>query len=209
MDTTQEKHIHDLEQKQEAAKDKAMGQEANPETRTQENAEERAAEHKAEAEKKAQEAEVENSENNEVLELKEKLLRTMAEFENYKKRSERELQDMAKYAMTHFAKDLLPVADNFARALEAIPQESLQESNLLKGIYEGVKMTEAELEKAFKKHQVIKVSPLNEPFDHNFHQAIMEVEESGKESGTVVEVLQSGYKIHDRLLRPAMVKVAK
>lgn len=150
-----------------------------------------------------------DSENTEVAELKDQLLRTLAEFENYKKRSERELQDMAKYAMTNFAKDLLPVADNFARALESVPQEALAETPLLKGIFEGIKMTEAELEKALKKHHVVKVTPLNEPFDHNAHQAIMEVEGTDKDSGTVVEVLQAGYKMHDRLLRPAMVKVAK
>ncbi len=145
----------------------------------------------------------------EVAELKDQLLRTLAEFENYKKRADRELQDMAKYAMSNFAKDLLPVADNFARALQSVPQEGLEENALLKGICDGVKMTEAELEKAFKKHHIIKIAPLNEAFDHNFHQAIMEVEDTGKEPGSVVEVLQSGYKIHDRLLRPAMVKVAK
>ena len=142
-------------------------------------------------------------------EMKDQLLRTMAEFENYKKRSEREISDMAKYSVTNFAKDMLIVSDNFNRALDAIPAQENQDNPLIKSLAEGIKMTENELAKAFKKHGIEKIDPLDKPFDHNYHQAIMEVDVEGTESGSVVEVLQSGYKIHDRLLRPAMVKVAK
>jgi molecular chaperone GrpE len=142
-------------------------------------------------------------------ELKDQLLRTLAEFDNYKKRSEREMSDMAKYSITNFAKDLLGVADNFGRALDAMPSDISNESQLIKSLADGIKMTESELGKAFKKHGVEKIDPLNQSFDHNLHQAIMEVEVDGVEAGTVTEVLQSGYKLHDRLLRPAMVKVAK
>ncbi|MAP24017.1 MAG: nucleotide exchange factor GrpE [Rickettsiales bacterium] len=144
-----------------------------------------------------------------INELKDQLLRTLAEFDNYKKRSEREMSDMAKYSITNFAKDLLGVADNFGRALDAMPSDTSNESPLIKSLADGIKMTESELAKAFKKHGVEKIDPLNQPFDHNLHQAIMEVEVEGVEAGVVTEVLQSGYKIHDRLLRPAMVKVAK
>ena len=144
-----------------------------------------------------------------INELKDQLLRTLAEFDNYKKRSEREMSDMAKYSITNFAKDLLGVADNFGRALDAMPSDTSNESPLIKSLADGIKMTESELSKAFKKHGVEKIDPLNQPFDHNLHQAIMEVEVDGVEAGAVTEVLQSGYKLHDRLLRPAMVKVAK
>ena len=141
--------------------------------------------------------------------LKDQLLRTMAEFENYKKRSEREVKDMAKYAVSGFAKDMVSVSDNLSRALLAVPEDQRENSPLMKSLCEGVRMTEAELLKVFNKNGIVKIDPLNEPFNHNEHQAIMEVDEPSAKPGDVVEVLQSGYKIHDRLLRPAMVKVAK
>ena len=113
---------------------------------------------------------------------------------------------MAKYSITNFAKDLLGVADNFGRALDAMPSDTSNESALIKSLAEGIKMTESELSKAFKKHGVEKIDPLNQPFDHNLHQAIMEVEVEGVKAGVVTEVLQSGYKIHDRLLGQQWLK---
>lgn len=145
----------------------------------------------------------------EVASLKEKLLRTMAEMDNYRKRSEREREDMAKYAVSGFARELLTVADNLRRALESVPESHENPEKLLEGLLQGVEITEKELLSIFKKHHIEKVEPLGQPFDHQFHQAMFEVEDSSEKPGTVVQVMQPGYVIHDRLLRPAFVGVAK
>lgn len=145
----------------------------------------------------------------EVEKLKEQLLRTLAEFENYRKRAEREKEDTAKYAVTNFARDLLTVSDNLRRALESIPEQHENPEKLLEGLLEGVKITETELLSVFSKHNIEKVDPLGKPFDHEFHQAMFEVDDSEHPAGTVVQVLQPGYVLYSRLLRPAFVGVAK
>jgi molecular chaperone GrpE len=141
--------------------------------------------------------------------LKDQLLRTMAELENYRKRAEREREEMAKFAITGFARDLLSVADNLRRALESVPVDHEKPEELLKNLLEGVEITEKELLSAFKKHGIEKIEPLGQPFDHHLHQAMFEVEDSDQPVGTVVHLMQPGYSLNGRLLRPAMVGVSK
>jgi molecular chaperone GrpE len=145
----------------------------------------------------------------EVDKLKDQLLRTVAEFENYRKRAEREREETAKYAITGFARELLSVADNLRRALESVPEKHDEPEKLLESLMEGVEITEKELLSAFKKHAIEKIDPLGQPFDHHLHQAMFEQEDPDQPVGTVIHVMQVGYQIHGRLLRPALVGVVK
>lgn len=145
----------------------------------------------------------------EVDKLKDQLLRTVAELENYRKRAEREREETAKYAISAFARELLTVSDNLRRAVESVPDELDHPEKLLKTLLEGVEITEKELLFAFKKHGIEKIDPLGQEFDHHLHQAMFEVEDTDQPVGTVVHVLQPGYQLSGRLLRPAMVGVAK
>lgn len=145
----------------------------------------------------------------EVDKLKDQLLRTLAELENYRKRAEREREEMAKFAITGFARDLLTVPDNLRRALESVPVDHEKPAELLNTLLEGVEITEKELLTTFKKHGIEKIEPLGQPFDHHLHQAMFELEDQDQPAGTVVHVLQPGYSLNGRLLRPAMVGVAK
>jgi molecular chaperone GrpE len=145
----------------------------------------------------------------EAAQMKDQALRAMAEAENTRKRAQRDREDAQKYGITNFAREMLTVADNLRRALEAIPAETLQNDEALKTLYDGVAATERQLEAALGKQQIQRIWPEGERFDSNFHQAMFEVPDTGKPGGTVVQVLQAGYKIHDRLLRPALVGVAK
>lgn len=141
--------------------------------------------------------------------LKNQLLRTLAEYENYRKRADREREETAKYAITNFARDLLSAADNLRRALESVPEDHKNPEELLKTLMEGVEITEKELLSAFKKHGIEKIDPLDQPFNHDFHQAMFEVENPDVAPGTIVHVMQCGYQLSGRLLRPALVGVAK
>ena len=142
----------------------------------------------------------------ELAETKDRLLRALAETENVRRRGERERADAQKYGGTTLAKDLLNVADNLRRALDSMPADQADER--VKTLLEGVAATERELLAVFERHGIRRIDPAGERFDHNLHQAIFEVE-SAAPPGTVVQVLQPGYVMHDRLLRPAMVGVAK
>ena len=144
----------------------------------------------------------------ELAEAKDRLLRALAETENTRRRAQREREDLQKYAITGFAKDLLSPVDNLRRALDSMPEAEVQDAKL-RALLDGVAATERELLAALERHGVKRIDPKGEKFDHNFHQAIFEAENSGQTAGTVVEVLQPGYVLHDRLLRPAMVGVAK
>jgi molecular chaperone GrpE len=144
----------------------------------------------------------------EVAALKDQHLRALAEVENVRRRGAKEREDAVRYAATGVARDLLSVADNLRRAQESVPA-GVAESEAVKTLIEGVAATERELLASFERNGIKQVSPLDQKFDHNFHQAIFEVENTGKPAGTVVQVLQPGYVLHDRLLRPAMVGVAK
>ena len=142
-------------------------------------------------------------------ELKDQLLRALAETENTRRRMRKETEDTAKYAVAKLAKDLLAAPDNLRRALDAIPSEGRQGDALLDRLAEGVELVEREMLAIFERHGVRRIEPLGVAFDHNFHQALFEVATADQPPGTVVQVLAPGYVIHDRLLRPAMVAVAK
>jgi molecular chaperone GrpE len=142
-------------------------------------------------------------------ELKDRLFRALADLENDRKRFERDREEGLKFAITAFARDLLPVSDNLLRALESVSKESLKENDVLKTLYEGVSMTELELAKAFEKNKIEVINPQGDKFNHNEHQAMFEITETDEAEGTITQVLQRGYKLYGRLLRPAMVGVAK
>lgn len=141
--------------------------------------------------------------------LKDQLLRTLAELENTRKRAEREREQTRKFGIADFARDLLSASDNLRRALDAAPENLDSLDDNLRNLVIGVEMTEKDLLAAFDKHGIRKIDPLGEAFDYNFHQAMFEVENAEHAAGTVMQVLQPGYAIADRLLRPAMVGVSK
>lgn len=146
----------------------------------------------------------------ELAETKDRLLRTLAEMENLRRRSERDLDDARKYAISNFAREMLDVADNLSRALESIPSKARRNIDLVKNLAEGVEMTEKTLLGSFERNHIVKMTPEpGEKFDHNRHQAMYEVETDQHPPGTIAQVLQPGYMIADRLLRPVMVGVAK
>ncbi len=145
----------------------------------------------------------------EAAQLKDQLLRALAEAENVRRRAQREREDAAKYAIANFARDVLQVSDNLHRALEAIPAAALAADEALKNLHEGVSATERQLDAALERQQVKRIWPMGEKFDANLHQAMFEVQTADQAPGTVVQVMQAGYLIHDRLLRPALVGVAK
>jgi len=145
----------------------------------------------------------------EISRLEDQLLRALAETENTRRRLQRERDDAHKYAVSGFAKDMLSVADNLGRALDTIPADAIREDEALKALADGVKLTEEELRAAFKRNGIEKIDPQGEKYDHNFHQAMLQIENSGHPAGTVAQVLAPGYILHGRLLRAAMAGVAK
>ena len=145
----------------------------------------------------------------EVAALKDKLLRAMAETENMRRRSDREKADTRKYAVADFARDMLAVSDNLQRALGSVSDEARKDNPDLAQLLEGVELTRKELQGHFEKHGIKEINPLGEKLDPNFHQAVVQLDHSEAAQGTVVQVMQPGYVIHDRLLRAAMVGVAK
>jgi len=146
----------------------------------------------------------------ELATTKERLLRALAETENLRRRSAREVEEAHKYAITGFARELLEVADNLSRALVSIPPRAREEIDFVRSLADGVAMTEKSLLASFERHQIAKVEPeLGSRFDHNRHQAMLEVETGDYPPGTIAQVMQPGYVIADRLLRPALVGVAK
>jgi len=144
----------------------------------------------------------------EVAKLQDQWQRARAEADNTRKRAEREMAEHAKYAVAQFARDLLGVADNLRRALESLPSDKIGDPAVA-SIVAGVGMTEKELLATFERHHIKQLNPLGEPFSHDHHQAMFEVEDATVTPGTVVQLLQAGYTLHQRLLRPAMVGVAK
>ena len=141
--------------------------------------------------------------------LKDQLLRALAETENVRRRAQRDREEAGKYAITAFARELVGVADNLRRAITAIPPEALANDEALKNLAAGVELTERQLLTAFERFQLRKIEPLGEKFDSNLHQAMFELPAEGQPTDTVLQVLQPGYVLHDRLIRPAMVAVAK
>lgn len=164
----------------------------------------------AEAEITAEAAATQATAEAEIAELKDRLLRALADMENLRRRHGRELDEARKYAMTGFARDLLDVADNMRRAIEAVPEEARRPDEPVSNLLAGVELTERALLGAFEKHGVRRVVPeRGEKFDHNRHQAMFEVPTADPPPGHVAEIMQTGWAIADRLLRPALVGVAK
>jgi molecular chaperone GrpE len=146
----------------------------------------------------------------EVAEARDKALRTLAEMENLRKRTAREVTDARAYGITGFARDVLDIADNLQRALDAVPAETRESADpMLKALIEGVELTERSLLNALEKNGVRKFDPQGEKFDPNFQQAMYEVPDPSVPPGTVVQVVQAGYTIGERVLRPALVGIAK
>ena len=143
-------------------------------------------------------------------ELKDRTLRTLAEMENLRRRTEREVKDASQYTIAGFARDMLTVGDNLRRAIEALGPAARESADAsLRTLLDGVEMTEREMLKTLEKHGVRRLSPQGERFDPNLHQAMFEAPDPSVPSGTVVQVVQDGYVIGDRVLRPALVGVAK
>lgn len=141
--------------------------------------------------------------------LKDKLLRTLAEMENLRRRTEREIADAKAYAVTSFARDMLGSSDNLRRALESVPADAMKTADAAaKTLHEGVELTERELLKTLERHGVRQIEPLAEKFDPNLHQAMFEAPDAAIAKGLVSKVVQVGYKIGERVLRPALVGVS-
>lgn len=146
----------------------------------------------------------------EKLDLKDKLLRTLADMENLRRRTEREVADARTYAVTNFARDMLNVADNVRRALDSVPAEARAAAEgPFKALLDGIDLTGRDLAKTLERHGVRPVDPQGQRFDPNLHQAMFELPNPDVASGTVVQVVQTGYVIGERVLRPALVGVAK
>ena len=142
--------------------------------------------------------------------FRDKMLRTLAEMENLRKRTAREVADARTYGITGFARDVLGIADNLQRALDAVPAETRESADpMLKALIEGVELTERSLLNALEKNGVKKFDPSGEKFDPNFQQAMYEVPDASVPPSTVVQVVQAGYMIGERVLRPALVGVSK
>lgn len=157
-------------------------------------------------------SEDENAEDNnlekEIETLKEEKIRLLAEMENLRKRFEREKVETIKFGSINLARDILSPGDNLERALDALPEDENHPESI-KNLIDGLKMVLKEYKSTLEKHGVKKIETLNQKFDHNFHQAMMEIENNDVEGGTIVQEIQSGYTMHDRLLRAAMVGVSK
>lgn len=145
----------------------------------------------------------------ECAKLKENWIRAVAETDNVRKRSQRDLEENSKYAITGFAGDMVSVLENLKRAVENIPENEAAENTILKTLGEGVNLTLQELLGIFQKYGIVRINPIGQKFDPNLHQAVVQVEKDDVEAGTVIQVIQAGYMIADRLLRPAMVAVSK
>ena len=141
--------------------------------------------------------------------LKDQLLRALADTENMRRRSEREAANVRKYGHTPFARDLVGAIDNLARVIDSAPDDLGQADETMKSLITGIQLSWTELQSVIEKHGIKRVEPLNEKFDYNLHQAMFEVPTNDQPSGVVLEVVQHGYVLHDRLLRPAMVGVSK
>ena len=144
-----------------------------------------------------------------LAEARDRMLRALAETENVRRRLEREREDTARYAISRFAGDLLSVADNLRRALDAVPADAVKKDEFLAKLVDGVGATERTMLNVLEKNGVKRIDPAGQKFDPNFHEVLFELDAPDKPVGTVVQVLEPGYTIGDRLLRPARVAAAK
>ena len=163
-----------------------------------------------ENEEKENEEKLSTEENlqNEIYQLRDEKLRLLAEMDNVRKRADKERIDSIRYGGINLARDILSPDDNLTRALEAIPREEKNSENI-KNLIDGLKMVQKEFSSILEKHGIKKINAINTKFDHNFHQAMVEIENDEVDHGTVIQEMQSGYTMHDRLLRPSMVGVSK
>jgi molecular chaperone GrpE len=169
-----------------------------------------AAESALEGDEQARIAQLVETLSKEAADYKDRMLRTLAEMENLRKRTDREVADSRVYGISNFARDILAVADNMDRALGALDKDLREKADAgTKALLGGVELTERELHKVLEKHGVKKFEPMGEKFDPNLHQAMYEVPDPSRPAGTVAQVIQPGYMIGDRVLRPALVGVAK
>jgi molecular chaperone GrpE len=142
--------------------------------------------------------------------ITEEEMQALAEAENTRKRALKDREDAIKFAASGFAKDLLDFADNFRRGLDAVPEDLKKEGDVrLKNVLDGLEAMERELASVFERHKITKIVPLDEPFNPNFHEVMYEAPVAGKPAGIIIEVIEPGYVLHDRLLRPARVGIAK
>lgn len=144
----------------------------------------------------------------EISQLKDKLLRTLAELENTRRIAVEEKEKTRKFALTNFAKDLIVVMEDFFLAMDHVNKIN-EENEIFKSFYEGIELTFSELKKVFDKQGIVRLYPLGERFDPNFHEAIAYVEKEGTEEGTIIEVMQAGYTLNDRVIKPAIVAVSR
>ena len=153
--------------------------------------------------------EIVENQKKEIQELKDQLLRSLADSENLRKRTMKEIADAKRYSHISFVRDLVSSVDNLQRALKSLPEDKSQLSEPVKNLIIGLEIVEKEIINTFEKHNLKEISPLDEKFDYNLHQAMFEVPTTKKDPGYVVEVSQKGYLLHDRLVRPAMVGISK
>jgi len=199
-------HAPETEQGQ-PSEDPFARSEAEPKAESMAGAESSASQDKAaDADLRSQEAETAEAR---IRDLEERLKRAVAEQENVRKRMEREKEDIGKYAIANFAREVLGIADNIHRAINAVPRDAAEKDAALKTFLEGIEVTERELQKAMERHGIVRLNPEGEKFDPNFHQAMFEIPTPDQPSGVVMQVMQPGYTLGDRLLRPAMVGVSK
>ena len=152
--------------------------------------------------------ELEENLRDEIEQLRDEKLRLLADMENLRKRSDRDRMDSIRYGNINFARDILSLGDNLSRALDAIPKDA-EKIETITNLINGLRMVQREFTSILEKHGIKKIEALNQRFDHNFHQAMTEIESEEVEEGIVIQEIQSGYNMHDRLLRPSMVGVAK
>lgn len=143
-----------------------------------------------------------------MADMQDKMMRVVADAENTKRRALKERDDAKKFAVSSYSRDLLPVADNLRRALDAIPDD-LKQNDQINNLIEGIEATERELLRTFEKNGLVKIDPIDQIFDPNFHEVMFEAPMPGKAPGTIIQVMETGYLLHDRLIRPARVGVAK
>ena len=152
--------------------------------------------------------ELEENLRDEIEQLRDEKLRLLADMENLRKRSDRDRMDSIRYGNINFARDILSLGDNLSRALDAIPKDA-EKTETITNLINGLRIVQREFTSILEKHGIKKIEALNQRFDHNFHQAMIEIESEEVEEGIVIQEIQSGYNMHDRLLRPSMVGVAK
>ncbi len=145
----------------------------------------------------------------ELAKTKDQMMRSVAESENGRKRALKEREDASKFAVSSFSRDLLSVADNLRRALDSVPDELAEQHPQIKNLLDGIEATERELLHGFSKHGIQKTEPLNERFDPNFHEVMFEAPMPDKQAGTIIQVIEAGYTLNGRILRPARVGIAK